>query len=175
MVTDNNTRYRAAQEHCLNNESSTSVEQEARRLHTLGLNVIPIRRGTKKTFGQWGRLNSTRLHPALFHSIFARPSLPVSLAVVAGTISRNLFVLDADTPEAYQMLASVLETAGLRTWQRSSWRGGAILDVFRGGRSTQCHVRWLSNLGAQSLHSRPTLDLRANRRDHALGRSSMPS
>src|SRR5688572_3320809 len=77
-----------------------SLMDVARWFHEIGGNVFPLVRGTKNGFPYpWGRLTYTRLPAEALHFIFAGSC---NLALMMGATSQNLFVLDCETPSAFQ-------------------------------------------------------------------------
>lgn len=105
--------------------SELTVLSEAQRLHALGLSPIPLQYGQKRPFGSWARLQYTRLHPDLFPSLFSEQH--VNIGLVCGSVSRGLFSIDADTPASWEWLCGELTGRGIKTWLRSSPRGGQAL------------------------------------------------
>lgn len=100
--------------------SVDAIAEEALLLYDLGFHVFPIPHGRKTPYGSWSFLRLTRLDPSgmeeLFHSS--------NIAVMAGHLSSNLFILDCDTMEDFNVVSTKLQELGIGTWIRNSARGG---------------------------------------------------
>lgn len=93
---------------------------EAERLYDVGLNVLPIIRGSKDPYGSHAILTTTRLH---------RPSLAglvagSNIAVMAGRKSGNLFVLDCDSWTSFNEVGDGLAARDISAWIRNGVDGG---------------------------------------------------
>lgn len=102
------------------------TQQAARWLHQLGLNPIPQPFGAKSGF-PWKASQHTRLdlnHKKTgINQVFAGQ---VNIAVITGKISRNLFILDCETPRAFNHHIKEVRKRGLPLWATWTNRGGHI-------------------------------------------------
>ena len=99
-----------------------AIVAEAVELNALGLNVIPLQYGSKKPIGPWKMFQTNLLHKNSIPQIFG--TARVNLGLMCGAISRNLFVVDCDTKAAFDRVKAELDSKGMKTWVRSSHRGG---------------------------------------------------
>lgn len=75
------------------------MKAEAKRLYDLGLNVLPVKGGTKApTIGWMGYQTEKIPWEVLSEALDKEPG---GLAVIAGEVSQNLAILDFDDAEAY--------------------------------------------------------------------------
>lgn len=72
---------------------------EAKRLYDLGLNVFPVKGGTKAPTIGWMTYQTERIPWEVLESEFGKG--PGGMAVIAGEVSQNLAVLDFDDAKAY--------------------------------------------------------------------------
>lgn len=102
------------------------------RLYDAGLNVFPIRPGSKAPFDAWAILKTTRLHPDALHRAFAplaTGELP-NLAIVTGHTSGDLFCLDCEDEKTFLGQIRQFRRRHLPVWALRSGgakRGGHIL------------------------------------------------
>lgn len=90
---------------------------EAIRLHQLGLNVVPVRDGTKMPTVPWMELQTRRATSDEVQTWFSKPE-GLGFGVLCGEVSSGLIALDFDQPEGYARwkqahpdLAATLPTA----------------------------------------------------------------
>lgn len=90
---------------------------EATRLHQLGLNVVPVKEGTKMPTVPWMELQTRRATSDEVQTWFSKPE-GLGLGVLCGEVSSGLLALDFDQPEGYARwkqahpdLAATLPTA----------------------------------------------------------------
>ena len=109
----------------------TSAQFEAEYLYQRGLNVFPLPLGAKAGY-PWRRLQYTRVemrttfNSRLFDGAF-------NLAVMCGSTSRNLFVIDCETIEAFVYHIGEVRRRRIPLWAVTTGRGGHIYLSMREG------------------------------------------
>lgn len=102
------------------------VQETALYLYNLGLNVFPQPHG-KKAGLPWKQLQYTRLHPTdSLAGIQALTAGKCNLAVMCGSTSRNLFVIDCESILALNTQIGYLRERGIPLWIVKTARGGHI-------------------------------------------------
>jgi hypothetical protein len=104
----------------VSNDIVNSKLEAVRELYALGFNVLPLYFGSKQSAGNWKMVKATRLPEACLDSQF----VDRNVGVLVGQTSRNLFVVDCDTNEAFNYWAEKLHNRGLDKWVVSSFHGG---------------------------------------------------
>lgn len=99
-----------------------TVLEEAYRLYEMGLNVFPQPYGKKKGYN-WQRLQFNPLSKRWLAKVFAGKC---NLAVMVGRTSRNLFVIDAETMDAFDYHLSMFRERDIPVWAVRSARGGHL-------------------------------------------------
>lgn len=104
----------------------SEIQQEAHRLFDAGLNVFPQPIAAKGGY-PWMRLQFSRLNQT--DSIFGLSVLfagQCNLAIMCGTTSRNLFVIDCETRGAFLNQIEELRKRNIPLWAATTARGGHI-------------------------------------------------
>ncbi|MCS6836481.1 MAG: bifunctional DNA primase/polymerase [Anaerolineae bacterium] len=109
----------------------TPMQWQAERLYRCGLNVFPLPLGAKSGY-PWRKLQYTRLatNSALDSLLFEGS---FNLAVMCGATSRNLFVIDCETVEAFVYHMSEVRRRRIPLWAVTTGRGGHIYLFMREG------------------------------------------
>jgi hypothetical protein len=115
-------------------------------LYHLGLNVMPVLYGQKRGGSTWKRLQYTRLHRDALHLIF---SGLCNIAVMCGRTSRNLFVIDCETQEAFAYHLNQTKKRGIPMFAVETSRGGHLwffsadgeIENIEKGKMSQVEVR----------------------------------
>lgn len=115
----------------------TPAQSEAEFLYQRGLNVFPLPLGAKAGY-PWRRLQYTRVevHSTRDSQLF-RGSF--NLAVMCGSTSRNLFVIDCETIEAFVYHIGEVRRRGIPLWAVTTGRGGHIYLSMREGEIDNVH------------------------------------
>jgi len=109
----------------------TPLQSEAEYLYQCGLNVFPLPLGAKAGY-PWRRLQYTRLemHSTLNSQLFDGS---FNLAVMCGSTSRNLFIIDCETIEAFVYHIREVRRRGIPLWAVTTGRGGHIYLAMQEG------------------------------------------
>ncbi len=108
------------------NSMNKLIQKAAHYLYDLGFNVMPIPivsmffGGKKPPYGRFIDLFHCRLSRAYINQLF----MDSNLAVLCGTQSNNLFVIDCDSHSAFEGVRSNLKQDKIETWSAKSERGG---------------------------------------------------
>ena len=105
------------------------VYLEALHFFHLGLNVFPQPAGKKMGF-PWKGWQYTRAYKPILDRLFQGQC---NLAIMCGRTSRNLFVVDAETPEAFQAHRDAARIRHLPLWAAQSTRGGHLYFLCQDG------------------------------------------
>ncbi len=101
----------------------TDTQLTALWLHDLGLNSFPIMYGTKDSPPVWKPLQFSRLRKPELPRIFAGQC---NIAVMCGRTSRNLTVLDCETPNAFDYYRDQFQQRRIPVWAVCTARGGHL-------------------------------------------------
>jgi hypothetical protein len=121
------------------------VQEAARLLYNSGFNVFPLLAARKQPGYAWrskAKLHLTRLHPDFLHLVFAGRC---NLAVLTGETSGNLFVLDCDTPTAFEYHVREAKKRSIPLWVVETARGGHLYFRTREGTVKNLSLR-VSNM-----------------------------
>lgn len=100
----------------------TDTLESANQLHSIGLNVFPQLYG-KKAGVPWKKLQYTRLLWRDLNRLFAGLC---NIAIMVGSTSRNLFVIDCETEEALATHLLAASKRQLAPWVVKTARGGHL-------------------------------------------------
>jgi hypothetical protein len=100
----------------------TPVEDTARKLYKIGLNVFPVPYA-QKGGAPWKPLMFTRMHPKYLSKVFDGRC---NLAIMCGSTSGNLFVLDCETAAVFAEQGKQLKSRGIPVFavRSGGGRGG---------------------------------------------------
>jgi hypothetical protein len=104
----------------------SEIQYEAHRLYDAGLNVFPQPIGTKGGY-PWMRLQFSRLSQS--DKLFGLSALcagQCNLAVMCGSTSGNLFVIDCESPAAFAYQIEEIRKRQIPLWAAVTARGGHI-------------------------------------------------
>lgn len=105
----------------------TLTQATAYELHGIGLNVFPLLIGKKLPCFSWSRMQTTRLHPTHHkygvHAVFAGRC---NIGVMCGHTSGNLFIIDLETPEAFEYHLNQIRERHIPVFASETARGGHI-------------------------------------------------
>jgi predicted transcriptional regulator len=124
-------------------QSVPSLLSEAEALYAVGLNVFAIQPGSKLPYGPHAFLTTTRLYGPSLPSLVAGSNI----AVMTGRLSQNLFILDCDSPEAFERIGTALEGRNIRAWIRNGARGGQFWLLCREGEVANTKIDKVDVLG----------------------------
>jgi len=106
--------------------SLTYLQQQALSLYDRGLNVFPQPIGTKGGY-PWKQLQYTRLNREdELHGLLPLFAGQCNIAVMCGRTSGNLFVIDCETPQAFEHHCNQLAQRNIPIWSVETGRGGHI-------------------------------------------------
>ena len=86
---------------------TTAIVKAARELHEHGLQVMPVRPDNKKPYGKFGHLFTDRQSPQQVEAAFKAQSNAM-IAVITGTISGGLVMIDTDSPAAFDRFINLI-------------------------------------------------------------------
>ena len=103
------------------------IQESARLLYEMGMNVLPLVYGKKKPCMSWERFHTSRLHLTHekygLHAVFTGQC---NIAVLTGKASDNLAVIDAETMEAFEWHIEQCKAHGIPLFTSLTGNGGHI-------------------------------------------------
>ena len=115
-----------ADSHPISQNKHSEIQQSAFSYFDIGLNPFPLPLGKKGGY-PWKKLQYTRLdreHEQ--YGLFMLFSGNCNLAIMCGRTSRNLFVIDCESPHALQFHIKEMQKRKIPLWVSETQRGGHI-------------------------------------------------
>ena len=115
-----------ADSHTTIEDTSSEIQHTAFSLYDIGLNPFPLPLGKKGGY-PWKQLQYTRLDRNHEQAgLFMLFTGNCNLAIMCGRTSRNLFVIDCESPQALEFHIGQMRKHNIPLWVSETQRGGHI-------------------------------------------------
>lgn len=126
----------AADSHTLQTNKFSEIQQSAFTLHDIGLNPFPLPIGRKGGY-PWKKLQYTRLdRDDEQYGLQMLFSGQCNIGVMCGRTSRNLFVIDCESPASLHYHIAQMQKRNIPLWVAETQRGGHIYLLCADGEVT---------------------------------------